>query len=413
MNSVWKKNTALFLSSQAFSLLGTMLVQYAITWYITLETKSGIMITISIICGFLPSFFISPFAGVWADRFNRKALIIVSDAFIALSTLALAIIFIAGYKAIWLLFVASAIRSFGSGIQMPSVGAILPQLAPQDKLMKINGVNSSIISGITLVSPLISGALLSFTAIEIIFFIDVVTAAVAIAILILLLHIPVLAKAADGQKTGYFKDIKEGLTYINKHSFVKTIFIFNAIYFVLVSPLSFLTPLQVARSFGDEVWRLSVLEAAFSLGMMAGGLIIAAWGGFKNRLYTMVGSNLIVAFCTFSLGIIPNYIIYAVIVALIGLVLPMFNTPFTALLQEKVEGDFLGRVFGVMNMIACSIMPLSMLLYGPLADIVKIEWMLIVTAILMFVQVIFMAYNKSLIEAGRPADIPLSSTEPI
>ena len=146
----------------------------------------------------------------------------MSDAFIALSTLALAIIFIAGYKAIWLLFVASAIRSFGSGIQMPSVGAILPQLAPQDKLMKINGVNSSIISGITLVSPLISGALLSFTAIEIIFFIDVVTAAVAISYTYFAAS-PVLSKAADGQKTGYFKDIK-GLTYISKHSFVQDYF---------------------------------------------------------------------------------------------------------------------------------------------------------------------------------------------
>jgi len=72
MNNNWKKNVVLFLSSQTISLFGSSLVQYAILWYITLNTKSGIMITISIICGFLPTFFLSPFAGVWADRYCRS-----------------------------------------------------------------------------------------------------------------------------------------------------------------------------------------------------------------------------------------------------------------------------------------------------------------------------------------------------
>ncbi len=100
----WKKNSILFLTSQTISLFGSMLVQYAITWYITLTTQSGDMMTISIICGFLPSFFISPFAGVWADRYNRKMLIVISDSLIAISTLILAIIFLLGYDAPWMLF---------------------------------------------------------------------------------------------------------------------------------------------------------------------------------------------------------------------------------------------------------------------------------------------------------------------
>ena len=83
----WKRNTILFLTSQTLSLFGTSLVQYAILWYITLNTQSGVMMTIYIICGFLPTFFLSPFAGVWADRYNRKLLIMLSDSMIALSTL--------------------------------------------------------------------------------------------------------------------------------------------------------------------------------------------------------------------------------------------------------------------------------------------------------------------------------------
>ena len=193
-----------------------------------------------------------------------------------------------------------------------------------------------------------------------------------------------------------------GIKYINNHSFIKIIFSFNAVYFILVAPLAFLTPLQVARSFGSEVWRLTVIEAAYSIGMMAGGLIIASWGGFKNRLNTMVLSNLIISFCTLILGIIPIFWIYSIFMGLVGVALPIFNTPFTVLLQEKVEGDFLGRVFGVLGMISSCVMPLAMLVFGPLADLVKIEWMLIITGILMMVLCIFMAGNKVLIEAGKP-----------
>ena len=94
------------------------------------------MMTVSIICGFVPAFFLSPFAGVWADRYNRKLIIIIADSFIALATLALAILFMFGHNYIWLLFVVMAMRSIGSGIQGPAVGAIIPQFVPKNKPKK-------------------------------------------------------------------------------------------------------------------------------------------------------------------------------------------------------------------------------------------------------------------------------------
>ena len=399
----WKKKIVLFLSSQAISFFGSALVQYAITWYITLETQSGIMMTISIICGFVPMFLISPFAGVWADRFDRKKLVILSDSLIALSTLITAILFFAGFGATWLLFAVSAVRSFGSGIQMPAVSAMIPDIVPEDKLTKVNGTNGSIQSMVTLISPFVSGALLSLAKIEYIFFIDVITAFIAVMILLLFLDVPIHKGAVEKQKTGYFTDLKEGLRYIGNHGFVKTSFIFCAVYFILVAPLAFLTPLQVARSFGEDVWRLTATEVAFSAGMMAGGLVIAAWGGFKNKLHTMVLSNFMIAIATIALGIVPYFSIYLILMAVVGMVLPIFNTPFTVLLQQKVEPEYMGRVFGVMNMISSSFMPLSMIFFGPVADLVEVELLLVVTGALMVVQSLFMALNKVLLEAGKPA----------
>jgi DHA3 family macrolide efflux protein-like MFS transporter len=401
----WKKHVVLFISSQTLSLLGTSLVQYAIMWYITLNTKSGIFMTIAIICGFLPTFFLSPFAGVWADRYNRKNLIVIADSFIAISTFILAILFFTGYGSIWLLFVMSSFRAIGSAIQAPAVGAFVPQLVPEEQLTKVNGINGSIQSLIMLVSPILSGALLTMSKIEYIFFIDVITALIAVMILLTLVKTKSHAKAQDQKKVGYFKDLHEGLLYIKGHSYVMKFFVFCAIFFFLATPVAFLTPLQVTRTFGSDVWRLTAIEITFSLGMMLGGILIATWGGFKNRIVTMSLSSIMLGLSTFALGIIPNFWFYLFFMVVSGVFIPFFNTPSTVLLQEKVDKDFLGRVFGVMGMIGSSVMPIGMLIFGPASDIIKIEYLLIVTGLLMFLQSFLLLGSKDLIEAGKQKQV--------
>lgn len=399
----WKKNIILFLSSQTISLFGSSLVQYAIMWYVTLTTQSGVMMTVFIICGFLPTFFLSPIAGVWADRYDRKKLIMLADALIAVATLLLAIVFLLGYDAIWLFFVMAAIRAIGTGIQTPAVGAILPQIVPEDKLTKVNGTNGSLQALIMFVSPMVSAALLTMSTIEMIFFIDVITAAIAIVTLLVFLNIPVHEKASEKQTTSYFNDLKQGITYIKSQDFLKKFFLFFGIFFILIAPAAFLTPLQVTRSFGNEVWRLTAIEITFSVGMMAGGAIIASWGGFANKVYTMTFASLIMGACTFALGIVPVFWIYLVFMTVFGVAIPLFNTPTTVLLQEKVEGNYLGRVFGVFGMISTSMMPMGMLIFGPIADVIRIEWLLVGTGVLMLILGVFMGRNRNLVEAGKPA----------
>lgn len=398
----WKRNIILFLSSQTISLFGSSLVQYAMMWYITLTTESGMMMTLYIICGFIPTFILSPIAGVWADRYNRKILIILSDGMIATATLVLAIVFMLGYDATWLLFVMAAIRAMGTGIQTPAVGAILPQIVPKDKLIKVNGINGSIQAVIMFISPIISAALLTMASIEMIFFIDVITAAFAILTLLIYFKIPVHEKAVNKQTTSYFEDLKQGLIYINKHDFLKKFFLFFAVFFVLMAPAAFLTPLQVTRSFGNGVWRLTAIEIAFSIGMMAGGAIIASWGGFHNKVYTMMLSSLIMGACTFALGVVPVFWIYLIFMGVFGVAMPMFNTPINVLLQEKVDENYMGRVFGIIGMISTSMMPIGMLIFGPLADVIQIEWLLVGTGLFMLILSICFGRSKVLIEAGKP-----------
>jgi DHA3 family macrolide efflux protein-like MFS transporter len=402
MKSDWKKKTTRFLFSQAISLFGSSLVQYAIMWHITLTTESGIMMMLSIICGFLPTFFLSPFAGVWADRYNRKMLIIFADAGIAISTLILAVVFLLGYGEIWLLFLVSAVRALGTSIQVPAVGAFLPQIVPEEKLTRVNGINGSLQSVITLISPMVSGALLTLASIEIIFFVDVFSAAVAIIIMVFSLHVPPHEKALQKQEISYFADFRIGLAYIRDHAFIKQFFLFCAVFFFLVTPAAFLTPLQVVRSFGNEVWRLTAIEITFSVGMVIGGLIMASWGGFKNKIHSMALAGFSIGICTFALGIVPVFWLYLLFMVFTGLAIPVFSTPATVLLQEKVEESYMGRVFGVYGMISSAVMPLGMLLFGPVSDTIAIEWLLLGTGILLLVLNAFMLASKTLLQAGKP-----------
>lgn len=400
--SNWKRNIILFLSSQTISLFGSALVQYAIMWHITLSTESGVMMTLYIVCGFIPTFILSPFAGVWADRFNRKLLIMLADGLIAAATLILAVLFLMGHDSIWLLFAMAVVRALGTGVQTPAVGAILPQIVPTDKLTRVNGINGTLQAIMTFVAPMASAALMTMASLEIIFFIDVITATIAILTLLLFFKIPVHEKAAEKQTTSYFSDFMQGISYIKQHDFLKSFFLFFAVFFILMAPAAFLTPLQVTRSFGDDVWRLTAIEIAFSVGMMAGGGFIASWGGFRNKIHTMTLASLLMGACTLALGLVPVFWIYLVFMAVFGVAMPLFNTPTMVLVQERVEESYLGRIFGVFGMISTSMMPLGMLIFGPIADVIQIEWLLIGTGLLILILAVFLGRNKILLEAGKP-----------
>ncbi|WP_367298866.1 MFS transporter [Hafnia alvei] len=376
----WKKDIVLFLSAQTVTLLGSSIVQYAIIWYITLTTSSGLMITISTLCGFLPQLVISLFAGVWVDRYNRKYVSMISDAVIALVTLLLAVAFILGYKPLWLIFAVLAVRSFGTGIQTPTVNAIIPQLVPKDHLIKINGINSTLSSLNMLIAPAASGVLYAYFSIEKIFFADVITAAIGLVFMSMLKITKLTNGNLDGKST--IKAIGEGFHYLRQNPFIRYLIMFLIAMMILISPAAFMTPLMVSRSFGPEAWRLAINEMAFSSGAIAGGILIAMWGGFTSRLRTTLFAGGAYGFFMIALGCAPLFSIYLVFNFLIGITMPCFNAPVTSLLQEKVIPEMHGRIFSLVQVANCCALPLGMVLFGPLADHFRIEHLLVIAGVL-------------------------------
>ncbi|PQQ42914.1 MFS transporter [Photorhabdus luminescens] len=387
----WKSKTALFLSAQTISLLGSSIVQFSIVWYITLNTSSGEMLAISVLCAFLPQVLISLFAGVWADTYSRKLLSIASDAAIALVTLGLAISFMLGFKSIELLFVALIVRSFGTGIQMPAVSAIIPQLVPKEKLLRVNGINTSLTSLMMLASPAIGGFLYSQTSIENIFLVDVTTAIIGISIVA---FIPIPKIASDSIPDNKFQAILAGFRYLQENKLIRNLLIFLICVCFLISPAAFLTPLLVNRTFGEEPWRLAVNEMTFSAGAVLGGLLISFWSEYKNKMRITAVACAFFGIFMVALGNAYWFPLYLVLNVFLGVVTPCFNAPITAVFQERIEPEMMGRVFSLVQIALSCSLPLGMVLFGPIADYISIQSLLMISGgLILLTGALFFMFN--------------------
>jgi DHA3 family macrolide efflux protein-like MFS transporter len=394
----WKKRVAIFMTGQTISMFGSFLVQYAILWHLTLTTKSGLVPALAVIFGFVPQAIVSIFAGVWADRVNRRLMIIVSDSAIALSTLGLALLMLSGVDDLWLIFLVMAVRSIGAGVQMPAVSAMIPQIVPSDKLMQINGINSTIQSIMGLVAPVVAAAVYASFSIVSIFFVDVFTAIIGVGMLALI-KVPSLDRVKSDEKPSYFADLKDGLNYIFTHDLVRWVMVVFAVVFLLAVAPSNLSPLFIARNFGTEVWKLTVAEVTFSLGMALGGALLALFAKKVNRIAMIIGVSIFFGFVTIGMGLSTNLIVFCILFFVIGVAVPSFYTSAMTMLQETVEPERQGRVFGFVGIVIALAMPVGMAVLGPLADVIPIETLFIICGIAMVVA----ASAAALLPAGKRA----------
>ncbi len=399
----WKRNITFFIAGQMISFVGSLLVQYAIFWYINLETESGTILTIAIIASFIPLLIFSPIAGVLADKMNRKLLIVIADGTIALVTLVTALLFSLGNIEIWMLIAVTAVRGIGQAIHGPAIGAAIPLMVPQDKLMRVQGIQTGIQSAFNVLGPIVAAILISWFSIGFLFYIDTVTAVIGVLTLLLFVTIPKHVNEGKPKTTNGVQDFVAGLQYVKTHQFLIPFFIYLFFVLILVSPVAFLSPLQVVRSFesfGDEVFRLTMVEVSFSLGMTIGALIVAWWGGFKNRIVTAGIAISIMGFGVLMLGIVSNFYVYFAFMLMQGIVLPFYNTPMTVILQEQVDPAYMGRVTSISTMINSVAMPIGIALFGPLADIIDIEWLMVGSGGLMLVFGLLYFINQPMMKAG-------------
>ena len=392
--TAWKSQAMLFLISQCITLFGSSLVQMVIIWYVTLQTSSGVWVAAITVCSYLPQFLISFAAGVWADRHSRKKLIVGADSLIALATflMVLAIPYITDQTVILgSLLVLSVIRSLGAGIQTPAVNAVIPQLVLGEQIMRINGINATMQAVVQFAAPAAAGALLTVNTLSAALIIDIATAIAGIG---LLLAVMIPEQEIQNQGTSALKDMQTGIQYALSDRLIRKVLTVYGLFIFLCVPAGFLSQLFVSRVYGETYWYLTAVELAGFIGMIAGGLLMSVWGGFKNRTATMSAGLIALGLLAVGMGLSGQFALYLALMAFYGVFITMVQTATTTLIQEKAEMSMQGRIFGLLGTIYSGFLPVGIAIFGPMADRFSLRWIMIGSGAALLVLSLFIGMNK-------------------
>ena len=386
----WKRKTVLFLASQCITLFGSMIVQMSIIWYVTLKTSSGGWVAAFTICSYLPQFLISFFAGVWADRYNRKKLIILADGVITIATFIMFWVMpmiSSDFVLLSALLVISIVRSIGAGVQTPAVNAVIPHLVPAEYLMKYNGINATIQSIVQFIAPAVAGTVLSIGTFRSTLFIDILTALIGIGLLSCVL-LP--KQEVSNENISVFSEIKAGIHYSFSDKMIGKILIVYGLFILLSVPAGFMSALLVSRVYGDIYWYLTAVELVGFAGMALGGVLMGMWGGFKSRLKTFAFGLLILSIMTIGMGISPYFVLYLAMMCVYSIALTMMQTATTTIIQENAQEPMLGRVFGLMGAMYSGFLPIGMAIFGPLADMLPLQGIMVGSGIALVLVTIYL-----------------------
>ncbi|MBP9676542.1 MAG: MFS transporter [Anaerolineaceae bacterium] len=412
----WKQKFLPIWIAQLFSLLGSGLVQFALVWYITQETGSAAMLATATLVALLPEVLLAPFAGAFVDRLNRRLVMIFADLFIALTTLALVLIFAINRIEIWHIFVVLLLRSAGGVFHWPAMQASTALMVPDKHLARFAGLNQAVRGGLNIVAPLLGALLMTLLQFHQVIAVDVITALIAILPLVFI-SVP-QPERKDSEKIltprMILSDVQQGLVYLKSWKGMFYLALLAAILNFFLVPTGTLMPLMVTQHFGGDVWQLSILESAIGIGIVAGGLLLGIWGGFKNRIVTSIVGVIGIGLGVFIFGITPaNWFWVGVAsVALFGFMSPITNGPINAIMQSKIAPEMQGRVLSLISSLCSMMMPLALLIAAPVAEWFGLRvWYWASGLLVMAIGLLaFFVPSVMMLDRDAPQNTPIPST---
>ena len=341
----WKRNFFTIWTGQAVSKFSSSVLQFAMIWYLTDTTESAAVVSFAVFLAFFPQAILGPIAGVVIDRYNRKLIMILSDVAIAFVGLAMAIIGHMGALSTGLILLVLFLRTVGTAFHSPCMQAVTPQIVPSDQLTRCAGYSQALTSVSDIFSPAAAAFLYQHWTLESIVMLDVFGAFCACATLAIA-RIPKLEKNTENKKIQFIAEAVEGFHVLKQNKGVFGLVMITGLYSIALMPVSALFPLMSMSYFGGTSTHASITEMVFSVGFMMGSLVLSAWGGTKNRVYTIFGSYMLMASSLLVAGFLPTngYWFFVICSWLIGFSGPFYWGTCTPNLQTHYEGIYLGRV---------------------------------------------------------------------
>ena len=381
-NTSWKLKLACVWGGELVSVLTSSILQMGFVWHITLTTNSASMLSLASLAGFLPLALFGTFAGAIVDRLPLRTTLIGADLFIAAVSAVVAMVSLTGALPVWVVMVALFVRAIGSALHTPAFQALTPLVAPAEHLTRLAGVTQAVQSGGYILGTAIAAVIYPLWGLTAMIALDVVGALFAtVAVLAARLDVGgsgVGAPAGEkglglvAQARALAAETADGYRVLRGYRGLFALLWCGFVFTLVFSPISALFPLMTLDHFGGTTGDAATAEIVFSVGMIAGSALLTATGGFKNRALTVVAATALYGVVTLGAGLLGTggFVAFLGMSFLMGLSSPFYSGPQTALIQEKVPPEYLGRVFGLYGAIMSWALPLGLAFSSLFADAV-------------------------------------------
>ena len=402
----WKRTFFTIWGGQAVSLITSAIVQMAFIFYLTQKTDSALILSLASMAGFLPYALLGPLIGVWVDRYHRKAIMISADLLIALCSAGLAAYTYYMDPPVWIVLLILVLRSIGTAFHSPALSAVTPLLVPESELTRCAGYSQALQSVSYIISPAIAAMLYAQWSMTALMALDVAGALIACATVVRV-NIPRLASRPE--QSHFFTELKEGFLALLEQRGLFLLLLVGALYMLIYMPINALYPLMSMRYYSGTPAHVSATEIAYAAGMLLGALLLGKLR-IQRRSNWIVGSIAVMGISLVAAGLLPNtaFVAFVACCTLMGLSVPFYSSIQTALFQERIAPEYLGRVFSLTGSLLSLAMPLGLILSGAFADSIGVTRWFFLSGI----AVLFTAFLCGSIPSIRALSYPDASAKP-
>ena len=366
----WKKTFYTYFYSQAFTLLGGAMAQFAIIWWLTQETGSASVLAMAAFAGLLPQAVVGPIAGILVDRYNRKTIIIAADILRATAGGVLCVAFIMNEAPVGLIFVMLGIRSVGAAFHTSAKQAIIPLLVPEEELLRVSGFKQILNSATSIAGPVLGIAAFNLLGIEWVLVLDILGSVIASVALLLLTVPQVRNNTVSSGDPNMMKEFREGVEEIKRHSGLLTLIIFSTLFNLVMTPIFTLFPLVTQNHFLGGSWHASFVQGSLGVGMLLGGALLGTVLAKARKKPLLYSTVFLYSTALVIIGLLNRngFYIFVALSGVIGMMGSLLNGTFIAHVQRIVAPEVMGRVMSLLFTLAIMATPIGLLMVGPLTN---------------------------------------------
>jgi len=356
-------------AGQLFSMLGSSLTNFSLGVWLFLETGSVSLFVIIALCTSLPSLIFGPAAGVFADRFPRKWVIILADAGAALGTVILVLLVYSGKMAMGYVYAFAAFNAICSTFQGPAYSAAVTMLVPKTYFKKIGGVMTMAPAIANISGPPLAGFLYPVIGLQGIFIADLLTFAIAaVSLMFVRIPDPKRKTTTDPKKERFWPFFNSGLVFIRQRRGLMYLLGYFVMLNICIVSMSVLLTVMML-SFSSPGMAGTVISMG-GIGMLLGSICATYFRGAENPAMGMLNAGLFLGLGLLVMGLRPSVTLISAGFVLMFFSFPTLKAYSSVIWRSKVPADMQGRVSAANEVVIVGFKPLLIIGLGPLVDLV-------------------------------------------